>query len=823
MTPTICGLCNRNMYKKKIKKVLCAICNTFYHKSCVNMSNKTFKNNKEKVDNFFCQPCINKNLPFSNINDSQFSQTDNNTNYPEFSNDTSNNINKNFFDRCNAINTPYDDENHHIHINSKYYDVMEFNNLKIRDSAFGFFHLNIASLSKHFDNLYNLITLMKFKFPIIGLTEHKIGKNLPVSNVNIPGYNFCFDHTKSTHGGTGFFISEKLTFKKRDDLQIVLDSSLESTFIEIVLSNRKNILCGCIYRHPHMSINEFNEKYLSPLLEKLIKEDKFCVLMGDFNLDLIKKDSKSSISDFYNIMCSYFFAPFILQPTRVTETSQTLIDNIFLNSFEYSTFSGNITAQISDHLIQFVVLNDLIVPLRHQNTNQFKRNFKNFDKVKFKEDISNIDLNALFSQYENDVNSLFNSFFEAINTILDKHAPLVKTTKKELSLLSKPWINKEIKHLMWERDKCFKKYCHNKNTQEKQAFHDTFKKLRNQVNFEIKKSKKSYYESYFEKHKSDSSSVWKGIKSLITLRQKSKEQPTKLSVNNKLISDQTEIANIFNDFFVNIGPTLSNKIGKTDISYTSFLTNRCLNSLYLKPTDKNEIMKLIAKLNQSKALGPNSIPVNILKDNSDIFSEPLSKLINLSFQQGIFPETLKTAQVSPVHKKDDVLLYNNYRPISLLSIFSKLFEKAMYNRLYSFLTKYNLIYQSQYGFRAKHSTEHALINFIELTKSYLDNGSYVCGIFVDLQKAFDTVDHQILINKLSHYGIRGIANDWLSSFLTNRQQYVSISGFYSSTKQILCGVPQGSTLGPLLFLLYINDLHCALQNVLYIISQMIQT
>ena len=142
---------------------------------------------------------------------------------------------------------------------------------------------------------------------------------------------------------------------------------------------------------------------------------------------------------------------------------------------------------------------------------QYKRNFKNFDKVKFKEEINNIDLNALFSQSENNVNSLFNSFFHAINSVLDKHAPLVKTTKKELSLLSKPRINKEIKHLMWKRDKCFNKYCCNKNPQEKRTLHDAFKVLRNQLSFEIKKSKKSYYESYFERHKSDSSSIWKGI------------------------------------------------------------------------------------------------------------------------------------------------------------------------------------------------------------------------------------------------------------------------------------------------------------------------
>ena len=177
---------------------------------------------------------------------------------------------------------------------------------------------------------------------------------------------------------------------------------------------------------------------------------------------------------------------------------------------------------------------------------------------------------------------------------------------------------------------------------------------------------------------------------------------------------------------------------------------------------------------------------------------------------GVFPSVLKTAKVIPVFKKDSKLDYSNYRPISLLSNIEKILEKLMYRRLYTFLNN-NIIYDLQFGFRKQYSTSHALISINENIQKALDDGNIGCGVFVDLQKAFDTVDHQILLAKLNHYGIRGVSNDWFKSYLSNRNQYVSIDGYESGLAAINCGVPQGSVLGPLQFLLYINDLNQAIK------------
>ena len=242
-------------------------------------------------------------------------------------------------------------------VNCKYYDANDFSNLDSGSNNFSLFHLNIAFLSKHFDELRVLLGQLGHGFNIIGITETGFQNNIPLTNCDLPGYNYAHTPTKGVKGGALLYISDNLQYTERVDLDSIAykDKELESKFIEIIQTDDKNIIVGCIYRHPSMSVNEFNNDYLTPLLDKASSENKLIFLTGDFNVDLLKADTNKDFAEYLDNLSSYDFHPHIILPTRVTDISSTVIDNIFFNSIEYNIVSGNLTSSISDHFPQFLL------------------------------------------------------------------------------------------------------------------------------------------------------------------------------------------------------------------------------------------------------------------------------------------------------------------------------------------------------------------------------------------------------------------------------------------------------------------------------------
>ena len=405
-------------------------------------------------------------------------------------------------------------------------------------------------------------------------------------------------------------------------------------------------------------------------------------------------------------------------------------------------------------------------------------------------------------------------FFNSITYLLDEFAPYKKVSKNEYKLMLKPWISKEILQKCKNGDSILKIISRENDLVKKLNLRNDYKKLRNEITKEKRESKKAFFSAHFDKNKHKSSEIWKGIRTLANIKSSQSSNIKLLDGNNNLITDPKKISNTLNNHFSTIGSKLEQKNPFTPGNFRDYFNKKdrngnfiinSANSFFLIPTVPGEVEKIIDALDMKKSTGPNSVPVFILKILKPFFSFWLSKLVNLCIDIGTFLEILKIAKVTPLHKKDSKLNFLNYRPISLLSAFSKIYEKLLFTRIYSYLNVNKLIYNKQFGFRSNYYTNHAILSITEHIKAFVDTGHYVCEIFVDLEKAFDTVNHKILCEKLNYYGLCGNVNKLIQSYLANRRQYVSINGFNSEIKNIYCVVPRGSSLGPLLFLIYINE------------------
>ena len=270
------------------------------------------------------------------------------------------------------------------------------------------------------------------------------------------------------------------------------------------------------------------------------------------------------------------------------------------------------------------------------------------------------------------------------------------------------------------------------------------------------------------------------------------------------ITNPQEICNQFNSFFVNVGPKLASNIKNTGKNYYDYLPDMRSGSMYMKPIVELDIAKIIDKFDPNKSAGHDNIGNFIIKKVKSEKIKPLTQIFNLSLSSGI--EKLKVAKVIPIYKKDDSALFSNYRPVSLLPCFSKILERLVFNRCIDYINHHEILNDKQFGFRPKHSTYMAIAQLVDKVTNAVEKDETTIGLFLDLSKAFDTIDHKILLHKLEHYGFRGIVLEWFKDYLTNRTQYVAFNDCTSDPQNIICGVPQGSILGPLLFILYVNDI-----------------
>ena len=392
-------------------------------------------------------------------------------------------------------------------------------------------------------------------------------------------------------------------------------------------------------------------------LFKLNKENKEIYICGDFNINLLKYDEGIVVQEFYNLMTSNGCIPQITLPTRITDCSMTLIDNIYSNRFLNNTFSGNIIIEIADHLLQFVSI-----------------------------DTSKIEYNK-FKYYFEDVNDSYNDFIFRLEGCVNRHAPIQKLNQKEQKRNQNPWLTNEILKRIKHRNKLFAQRKSNPSDVNIKRIYVLF---RNAINRDINDAKKSYWTSYFDQSKNDMKKTWKGIRQIVNIKNPSISNTTQINLNGTNLTDPTQIANAFNNLFVNVGSNTGRSIPISFKKPATHLKNRIPLDFIIAHTSDDEILKIILSLDESKSNGPSSIPGRLLKTAAPYIILPLCKLINFSFHTGVFPDSIKVAKVVPTFKSGSSQDINNYRPISLLSVFSKIIEIISKNVLTCLY--YSLVY-----------------------------------------------------------------------------------------------------------------------------------
>ena len=492
----------------------------------------------------------------------------------------------------------------------------------------------------------------------------------------------------------------------------------------------------------------------------MIIKSKNCIIVGDLNIDLMKHETHYNTGEFLNTMLSHGFMPTILLPTRVTNHSCTLIDHIFYYSktFKNNFLTGNLFTDISDHFANFLLLdsNKKFYPKERPNV----RIFGDENKEKFRSILS--EMNWEYELENKNVNDSMNIFYHTIVNAYNKLFSLVKLSRKRAK--DKPWVTTGLKKSIKEKQRLFRIYKFNHSVENEQKY----KKYNNELRTIIRQSEINYFKKMFDHKKNSIKMLWSNLGNILSPDKRHKSNSIdRLLIDGNEVKDDSEIADSLNEYFASVGQNLSNNVPEVSGSYKDYLKNPVSASVFLKPTDIIEVGTQISKMKNNKS-GIDIFRINLIKCVKNEIVQGLTMIINKSISEGIVPDLLKIAKIIPVYKKDDAFLPSNYRPISLLSIFHKLLEKIICVRLKQFLKKHNILYKYQFGFSENHSTSHALIDVVEYIYKSLDDNKFVFGVYIDLKKAFDTVDHDILLAKLEHYGIRGNALKWFKSYLSKR-------------------------------------------------------
>ena len=704
---------------------------------------------------------------------------------------------------------------------SLYYNINEIcAELQPLKDEFIIITVNIESLMAKIDKLKELIAIFQSHDIIISaiaLQETWLRDDADINYLKIPGYHDPVHQGRIcgqkgglltyVHGQYLPPVKRESIYKECKDWEaLIVDVNYEFFSSKVTICN--------FYRPPrdnysNASLDKFLKPF-KPILKTLSKENSVLIVCGDANINLLRLDTWTKCQEYFDLLTTQNVFPCITLPTRFSKHRATLIDHIFCRGKTdmHLLKSAIIINKISDHLPCLAVI----------STKKNKRKVPKYIEVqtnskeaidKFKSQLSREIANTNF---DHDILANPNSNYDKLHDILisckAENLPTKKIRFNRKKHKIAPWMTYGILESINKRDELQAKLLKlNPRSPNYEELEMKLKRYTSVLQTCRRRAKADFYKKDFEKRKDSIRDTWKGINNILNRKNNNSQFPTHLVVDGKVISDDEEIAEAFNDFFINIGPTLSNAIKvPQNKSYKDYIKEKIHATFNFETVNIDKVTKIIDKMKPKTSSGQDGISSALLKDINHITVNIITLIINQSLLTGICPDRLKIAKVVPIFKKDNPHITGNYRPISLLPVISKVLEKVVFDQLYNYLDKNNLLYKSQYGFRKGHSCELAAMEVTDKIFNELDKKKLPIAIFLDFSKAFDTINHDILIDKLKHYGVTGVALKWFRDYLTNRKQFVLYKNKLSNESTITTGVPQGSILGPLLFIVYINDI-----------------
>jgi len=646
-------------------------------------------------------------------------------------------------------------------------------------------HLNIQSLRNKVDHIR--ILLDDNNIDMLCVAETWLKSNVSNGEVHIGGYNMIRTDRPDgvNHGGILCYIKEGIVFTEKSDLQPPT-CNVEAIWMELKLPFTKPILLGTVYRKPSSHADYLDE--LDSLFQNNTSLYDDVIIVGDFNLDVSKTNYARKVK---KLSTPSNLKQLITDYTRITETTKSILDLAFVSKPDKVSCSGSHALGLSDHNLIYVIRKNKKVHVEPKTIKS--RSFKNFNENDFVDTIKKAKWDNVMKC--NNVDDACQTFQSIFDNICNSNCPV---TEKRVKGSFPDWITSDFIKLSKDRDYYFAKAQKSNNSE------DWIKarQLRNKVNKLNKTLKRNYCSNAINDNVHNSKKLWSTIKKLLP---KNVSNTTNVKTQDGLTCNDKATANQFNTYFTSIGNSLaSNFQHSSNIDNLIEVENN--NQFGFDVVTPDFIFDQICQFSNNKSSGFDDTCIKLLKLSAPIICHPLAYICNLSIITSTFPSMWKKAKVTPIYKDGNRDEVSNYRPISVLPILSKILERAVHNQLYDYLVCNNILSPCQSGFRSNHSTNTTLLDVTDYILNNMNDGNVIGAIFLDLKKAFDTVDHDLLLKKMFSYGITGMPLNWFKSYLTGRSQAVKVNSAISDFNDINIGIPQGSILGPLLFIIFVNSL-----------------